>query len=125
LSTVGIEQVFTSYDNPQGNAETDRLRRTIKDERRWLQEVRPLEAAREAIAQWITVDDTQRDGHSALGYRSPVEFDAALRAQEAAQAAAEDDSRSALDNVFRQTGSITLRLARQLKVLTTPLKYAL
>jgi transposase InsO family protein len=95
LSTLGIEPVFTSDDHPKGNAETERLMRTIKDERLWLQECRPLEAAREAIAQWITVDDTQRYGHSALGYRSPVEFEAALRAQEAAQAAAEDDSRSA------------------------------
>jgi transposase InsO family protein len=88
LSTLGIEPVFTRDDNPKGNAETERLMRTIKDERRWLQEFRTLEAAREAIAQWITVDDTQRDVHSALGYRSPVEFEAALRGQEAAQAAA-------------------------------------
>jgi transposase InsO family protein len=99
LSPVGIEPVVTRDDHPQGKAEPDRLRRTIQDERRWLQECRPLEAAREAIAQWITVDDTQRDGHAALGDRSPVEFDAALRAQEAASAAAEDDSRSAPDNV--------------------------
>jgi transposase InsO family protein len=95
LSPVGIEPVFTRDDHPKGNAETERLMRTIQDERLWLQEVRPLEAARAAIAQWITVDDTQRDVHAALGYRSPVEFDAALRAQEAAPAAAEDDSLSA------------------------------
>jgi hypothetical protein len=95
LSPVGIEPVVTRDDHPQGKAEPDRLRRTIQDERLGQQECRPLEAAREAIAQWITVDDTQRDGHAALGDRSPVEFDAALRAQEAAPAAAEDDSRSA------------------------------
>jgi hypothetical protein len=96
---VGIEPVVTRDDHPQGKAEPDRLRRTIKDKRRWLQEVRPLEAARAAIAQWITVDDTQRDAHAALEDRSPVEFEAALREQEAAHAAAEDDSRSAPDNV--------------------------
>jgi transposase InsO family protein len=99
LSPVGIEPVVTRDDHPQGKAEPDRLRRTIKDKRRWLQEVRPLEAARAAIAQWITVDDTQRDAHAALEDRSPVEFEAALREQEAAHAAAEDDSRSAPDNV--------------------------
>jgi transposase InsO family protein len=99
LNTLGIEQVFTRDDHPKGKAETEWLRRTIKDKRLGQQECRTLEAAREAIAQWITVDDTQRDAHSALEDRSPVEFDAALRAQEAAHAAAEDDSRSAPDNV--------------------------
>jgi hypothetical protein len=28
MSLLGIEQVFTSYDNPKGNAETERLMRT-------------------------------------------------------------------------------------------------
>jgi transposase InsO family protein len=31
------------------------------------------EEARDAIAQWIAGDDNQRDVHSALGYRSPLE----------------------------------------------------
>ncbi len=88
LSRLGIEQVFTSSDNPKGNAETERLMRTIEEERLWLRECTSLEAAREVIAQGIAVDDTQRYVHSALGYRSPQEFEAALRMQEAAQAAA-------------------------------------
>jgi transposase InsO family protein len=29
MGTLGIEQVFTSYDNPKGNADTERLMRTI------------------------------------------------------------------------------------------------
>jgi hypothetical protein len=33
MGTLEIEQVFTRYDNPKGNAETERLRRTIKEER--------------------------------------------------------------------------------------------
>jgi transposase len=53
------------------------------------------EEARDAIAQWIAGDDNQRDVHSPLGYRSPLEFEATLRRQEAAHAAASDDSRSA------------------------------
>lgn len=31
MGGLGIEQVFTSYDNPQGNADTERLMRTIKE----------------------------------------------------------------------------------------------
>jgi len=30
--TLGIEQIFTSYDNPKGNADTERVMRTIKEE---------------------------------------------------------------------------------------------
>jgi hypothetical protein len=36
VATLGIEQIFTSYDNPKGNAETERMLRTIKDEILWL-----------------------------------------------------------------------------------------
>ena len=32
MSVLDIEQVFTSYDNPKGNAETEWLRRTLKEE---------------------------------------------------------------------------------------------
>lgn len=88
MSRVGIEPVFTSSDNPKGNAETERLMRTITDERLWLREFTSLEEARDAVAQWIAVDYNQRYVHSALGYRSPLEFEAALRRQKAAQAAA-------------------------------------
>lgn len=88
MSRLGIEQVFTSSDTPKGNAETERLMRTSTETRLWLREFASLEAAREAIAQWSTADYNQRDVHSALGYRSPLEFEATLRRQEAAQAAA-------------------------------------
>ncbi|WP_447975539.1 integrase core domain-containing protein [Nitrospira sp. Kam-Ns4a] len=88
MSVLGIEPGFTSYDNPEGNAETERLRRTIKEELLWLRAFTSLEQAREAIRHWITVEDHERDVHSALGYQSPLEFEAALRRQEAAQAAA-------------------------------------
>ena len=29
MRTLGIEQIFTSYDNPKGNADTERVMRTI------------------------------------------------------------------------------------------------
>lgn len=32
MATLGIEQIFTSYDNPKGNADTERMMRTIKEE---------------------------------------------------------------------------------------------
>jgi transposase InsO family protein len=81
MSTLGIEQVFTSYDNPKGNAETERMMRTIKEELLWLREFRTLEEAREAIHHWITVDYNQQYVHSSLGYKSPCEFERAWAAQ--------------------------------------------
>ncbi|WP_447972218.1 integrase core domain-containing protein [Nitrospira sp. Kam-Ns4a] len=86
MSVLGIEPVVTSYDNPKGNAETERLIRTIKEELPWLRACTSLEQAREAIRHWITVEYNERDVHSSLGDKSPLEFEAALSEQGAAQA---------------------------------------
>ena len=37
-SNLGIQQAFTSYNNPKGNADTERVRRTLKEECLWLKE---------------------------------------------------------------------------------------
>jgi putative transposase len=34
-STLGIQQAFTSYNNPKGNADTERVMRTLKFERHY------------------------------------------------------------------------------------------
>jgi putative transposase len=36
--TLGIHQASTSYNNPKGNAETERFMRTLKEEFVWLKE---------------------------------------------------------------------------------------
>jgi putative transposase len=35
---MGIRQAFTSYSNPKGNADTERVLRTLKEELVWLYE---------------------------------------------------------------------------------------
>jgi putative transposase len=75
IGTLGIEQIFTSYDNPKGNAETERMMRTIKEEFLWLHEFSSLEEAKRAIHHWIEVDYNELYVHSALGYLSPEEFE--------------------------------------------------
>jgi putative transposase len=75
MGTLGIEQIFTSYDNPKGNAETERMMRTIKEEFLWLHEFCSLEEAKRAISHWIEVDYNGLYVHSALGYLSPEEFE--------------------------------------------------
>jgi len=57
MATLGIEQIFTSYDNPKGNADTERMMRTIKEE-----------------VIWIEADYNKLYVHSKLGYRFPEEF---------------------------------------------------
>jgi putative transposase len=37
-STLGIQQAFTSYHNPKGNADTERVMRMLKEACLWLQE---------------------------------------------------------------------------------------
>jgi putative transposase len=65
-STLGLHQAFTSDNNPKGNADTERVMRTLKAEWLWLQEwASPFEVVR-ALATWIDTDNT-RYLHSALG----------------------------------------------------------
>lgn len=74
MAILGIEQIFTSYDNPKGNAETERMMRTIKEEVIWLHEFTSLTEAREVIGRWIEKYNHEYV-HSALGYLSPLEFE--------------------------------------------------
>jgi transposase InsO family protein len=75
MATLEIEQIFTSYNNPKGNAETERMMRTIKEELVWINEFTSLEDAKEKLKIWINTDYNLNYVHSALGYMSPVEFE--------------------------------------------------
>ncbi len=75
MATLWIEDIFTSYDNPKGNAETERMLRTIKEEIIWLNEFSNLEDAKQRIGQWIEIDYNKLYVHSGLGYISPEEFE--------------------------------------------------
>jgi putative transposase len=73
-ATLGITQAFTSYNNPKGNADTERLMRTLKEELLWLREwTSPLELE-QAVVTWIEWYNT-RYWHSALGYRTPCQVE--------------------------------------------------
>jgi len=37
-SLMGVQQAFTSYNNPKGNGDTERVMRTFKEEKVWLTE---------------------------------------------------------------------------------------
>jgi putative transposase len=73
-TTLGIDQAFTSYNNPTGHADTERVIRTLKEERLWLQEwTCPLELMR-ALGSWI-IDDNEHYLHASLGYQTPSQFE--------------------------------------------------
>lgn len=71
---MGIKQAFTSYGNPKGNADTERVFRTMKEELFWLREwTSPFELT-DALGKWV--EDYNRSYlHSSLGYRSPMKFE--------------------------------------------------
>lgn len=48
-ATLGITQAFTSYNNPKGNADTERAIRTVKEELLWLREWHSLEHLSHAL----------------------------------------------------------------------------
>jgi len=71
---MGIDQAFTSYNNPKGNADTERLFRTMKEELLWLREwFNPFDLM-DAVGHWIE-HYNQNYLHSALGYKSPNKFE--------------------------------------------------
>ncbi len=71
---LDIEQIYTSYNNPKGNADTERLMRTMKEECLWLTEWTSFEQLQEALNNWINFYNREYP-HSTLGYKSPDEFE--------------------------------------------------
>ena len=69
-----ITQAFTSYNNPKGNADTERVFRTMKEELLWLNEwTSPFELA-DALGKWVQYYNREYL-HSTLGYKSPVKYE--------------------------------------------------
>ena len=71
---MGINQAFTSYGNPRGNADTERIFRTMKEEMLWLREWHSPFELTEALSRWIE-NYNQSYLHSSLGYKSPQKFE--------------------------------------------------
>ncbi len=71
MHQLEINQIFTTYENPKGNAETERMIRTIKEEVIWPNEFENLQEAKETLEKWILIDYNKLYVHSALNYKSP------------------------------------------------------
>jgi len=64
-----IKQIFTSYNNPKGNADTERVIRTLKEEIIWINEWNSLEETKNGLKKGIHFYNNLYP-HSALGYLS-------------------------------------------------------
>jgi transposase InsO family protein len=73
---LGIAQAFTAYNNPKGNADTERMMRTLKEELCWLQEWQSVNKLKTALDTFIE-DFNSGYLHSALGYKTPNAFEKA------------------------------------------------
>jgi len=71
---LGINQIFASYNNPKGNADTERVIRTLKEDLVWPREWNSIIELKDRLDAWI-VDYNTDYPHSSLGYMTPVEFE--------------------------------------------------
>lgn len=71
---LGIKQAFTSYNNPKGNADTERMMRTMKEELFWLREWKSIFDIEKALDEWVKYYN-ERYLHSTLGYKPPEVFE--------------------------------------------------
>mgnify|MGYP001038801483 CR=1 FL=1 len=80
-SLLGIKQIFASYDNPKGNADTERVIRTLKEDLIWPREWANVYEFEDALRNWIK-NYNEDYPHSSLNYLTPVEFEAKAKSLE-------------------------------------------
>jgi len=73
--TLGIRQAFTAYANPKGNADTERVIGTVKEELCWLREWTSVEELAKEVEKFVEYFN-ENYLHSALGYKTPNGFEA-------------------------------------------------
>ena len=71
---LGIKQIFTSYNNPKGNADTERVMRTIKEDLIWPREWLSFQQLKTALEQWV-IDYNEDFPHSSLQYLTPQQYE--------------------------------------------------
>jgi len=74
-SLLGITQIFASYNNPKGNADTERVMRTIKEDLVWPREWMSCGEFETALHIWVPNYNTDYP-HSSIGYLTPQQFEA-------------------------------------------------
>ena len=73
-SNLEVQQALTSYNNPKGNADTERMIRTIKEELFWLREWENERELSLELDKWVEYYNRSYL-HSAHGYRTPIQVE--------------------------------------------------
>ena len=71
---LGLKHVFTSYCNPKGDADTERVIRTLKEDLLWINEFKNLAELQEKLTQWQH-DYNHVFPHSSLENCTPAEYE--------------------------------------------------
>ena len=72
-STLGIKQIFASWSNPKGNADTERVFRTLREDLIWSNDWdNPFEFQR-VLEIWINNYNNDFP-HQTLNYMTPAQF---------------------------------------------------
>ena len=69
-SQLGIKQIFTTWNNPKGNADTERVMRTLKEDLIWPYDWQSPFDLQPAFEQWIHNYNTDFP-HQSLAYNTP------------------------------------------------------
>jgi len=73
-SVLGIRQIFASCNNPKGNADTERVMRTIKEDLVWPNDFESPFDLQPALDKWVNDYNTDFP-HSSIGHKTPCEFE--------------------------------------------------
>jgi transposase InsO family protein len=73
-NVLEVKQIFASYNNPKGNADTERVIRTMKEDLIWPNDFQTPFELQPALDGWV-VDYNTDYPHSSLGYKTPCEFE--------------------------------------------------
>ena len=71
---LGIDHIFTSFCNPKGNADTERVIKTIKEDLIWPRDWQSFEELEQAMDKWIK-DYNEGYPHMTLNYMTPYEYE--------------------------------------------------
>ena len=71
---LGIKHIFTSYCNPKGDADAERVIRTLKEDLPWLDEYNSIDELQEALNKWQN-DYSYVFPHSSIAYCTPAEYE--------------------------------------------------
>ena len=71
-SELEIKQIFTTWNNPKGNADTERVLRTLKEDLVWPYDWDSPFALESAFIKWVSDYNTDFP-HQALNYKTPAQ----------------------------------------------------